>query len=632
MLKIMAGAILLLNLCALSATAEPLARPEILPVSPRVVALSPTDEFDEVATGLNATPLGAKIYFQGKPVGEAQVSGYSWSIKARPAGSTAQLSATTGAMVTYRPDKVGAYTIALVPLDTNNKPTTETSQVIYAETYAGVGTINTHATPKPIAPQCGTGFCHGGNNAEDRLNVLPEWQQSRHAHKLENHMNGVYGDHYATSCLPCHTTGFDADPAAVNGGFDDVAASLNYDLNQIPALVAESVAQQKPKFPELPAELQAKANIQCESCHGPGSQHPSNLPNANHGIAGADLDTRQCATCHDQPSRGGIDSRYVQWASSGHSQVHLIDDGAVARRTPCANCHTGEGFVNYRVKGIANSIPEKSHGATCSTCHDPHYSPNPSQLRLAGDFTFDTGDVFVSAGAGKTCMACHNSRVADLNKTVTTSYRGAHYGTQGDMLAGINGYAFDMAFNKNSAHYAAVEDTCVHCHMAATPPNAAMGGHTFAMRDDANTTINVVNACQECHGGLATYNRKARGDYDGDGVVEGIQDEVKGLQAILREGILARFSGTSIDPASGRIAISATDFDKLTTAQKGALYDFNFVWVDGSYGVHNASYAVQLLQRAYFGVYGEWIKIKYPKMVLRGPVQINHVEDWAIYG
>ena len=418
---------------------------------------------------------------------------------------------------------------------------------------------------------------------------------------------------------------------AKNGGFDDAATSLNYDLNQIPALVAESVAEQKPKFPELPAELQAKANIQCESCHGPGSQHPSNLQNANHGIAGADLDTRQCATCHDQPPRGGINSKYEQWASSGHSQIHLIDNGAVAKRTPCANCHSGEGYVSYRIDGISTTIPPTPHGATCSTCHDPHYSPNESQLRLDGGFFFDTGDYFATAGAGKTCMGCHNSRVSDLNRTVTTSSRGAHYGPQGDMLDGVNGYSFDMAFNKNSAHYQVVENTCVHCHMAATPPNANMGGHTFAMSDDANTTINVVNACQECHSGLETYNRKARGDYDGDGVVEGIQDEVKGLLDILGEGILARFAGTSIDPVTGRITISSTDFGKLTTNQKGALYDFNFVWSDGSFGVHNTSYAVQLLQRSYFGVYGEWIKIKYPKMVLRGPVQINRADDWAIY-
>ena len=33
--------------------------------------------------------------------------------------------------------------------------------------------------------------------------------------------------------------------------------------------------------------------------HGPGTSHPAHLPDADHGIAGADLGVAQCAQCHD---------------------------------------------------------------------------------------------------------------------------------------------------------------------------------------------------------------------------------------------------------------------------------------------------------------------------------------------
>jgi hypothetical protein len=52
---------------------------------------------------------------------------------------------------------------------------------------------------------------------------------------------------------------------------------------------------------------------------------------------------------------------------------------------------------------------------------------------------------------------------------------------------------------------------------------------------------------------------------------------------------------------------------------------------DGSYGVHNTAYAVQLLQRSYYGVYGRSIQQDYPQIALRGPVQRNSAGNWTIY-
>lgn len=241
-------------------------------------------------------------------------------------------------------------------------------------------------------------------------------------------------------------------------------------------------------------------------------------------------------------------------------------------------------------------------------------------------------------------MRCHNSRVADVEQTVQTSRRGAHHGPQADMLLGINGSDLGLTFDPNSAHTTGVEDTCVQCHMAESPEEgiapdlaATVGEHSYAMRDhgvaeDPNDDlINAANACAICHSGLDTYDRLARGDYDGDGAVEGIQTEVTGLFDLLRPRILTSMPGAEVSAESGKIELGSADFEALGPLQREALYNYNFVWEDGSLGVHNTSYAVQLLQRSYFGVFERSISSDFPQIELRGPERVNDALAWRRY-
>jgi mono/diheme cytochrome c family protein len=194
------------------------------------------------------------------------------------------------------------------------------------------------------------------------------------------------------------------------------------------------------------------------------------------------------------------------------------------------------------------------------------------------------------------------------------------------MLMGAGGVSFDLPFEVENTHGIVVPDSCASCHMAdgigepgeLNPP--LVGLHTFAMRDPENNAINADNACATCHSGLDTYDRTAGGDYDGNGLVQGVQTEVEGLLTIMRSGILSTMPGTSAT-AGGYINITSGGFNALAQQQKQALYNYNFVAKDGSRGVHNTSYAVQLLQRSYYGVFGKPITQDYPNIDLRGPVQ-----------
>ncbi|MCB2153758.1 hypothetical protein KQI84_02635 [bacterium] len=622
---------LLSSLLVSAAPAQPLADIELLAVSPRDIAAAPDDEFTEVYSGLPIVGIGQLVYLEADPASGATISGYEWALTPSMVGSSAALSSNTGDMVTFRPDMRGDFTVTLTPLDGSANPTESVNVLIRAGEWMGAGVFNTWEPPAPYPPNCGTSCCHD-DNANDRLNKLGDWITSGHAVKFQRDLNGETTNHYSESCLECHTVGFNLNPAAVNNGFDDIADMLSYPLSNIPDLVNDAYNNNDPHWADLPAELQGHGSIQCENCHGPGSQHLGNIREDDSGIAGVDFGLGQCAQCHDSAS--GHQQGFYQWGTSAHMISAEAAGGHAGETGSCTACHTAEGFKNIQVDGDAPVDLHGALGVTCTGCHDPHNSDNPHQLRLAGDFDLPSGDTFEDPGLGGLCGRCHNSRVEDVDATALGSFRGAHHGPQADMLLGKNAADFGLDFVGNSAHTTIVEDTCVACHMAdgvgsgLTPP--LVGEHTYSMRDTNGTadegddTLNVVNACGECHSELATtYDREARGDYDGDGTVEGIQSEVEGLLEIIADGLLndpthgSKFSLGS----DGTIGISQGDFATLPDGLKYARYNYNYVVDDGSRGIHNTSYAVQSLQRAYFGIFNRPITDDYPEMDLRGPVQ-----------
>lgn len=627
--KRLALAILLL-LPAYFANAQAIGHVEVLSVSPRDVEASPSDVFDEVASGLNVVGIEEKVYLEAVPAHGATLGGATWALTGKPSGSGAVLSDTSGTLITLVPDVPGTYIVQLTPLNNLQQPTQAVEQLIYAGQWVGAGVFNSNGTPDSTIPHCGNSCCHS-ESEQPRLNIVDQWIGTNHANKLQLHLGGQRGANYEVSCLPCHTVGF--KDSAMNGGFDDIAAAINYDLNQIPALVAQAANQQVDNWPQLPAALQSHASIQCESCHGPGSNHLGNILETGHGIGGVDLSPKQCAQCHDSSRPEG--QGFYQWSSSSHPVTAELSEGHVAESDTCRLCHTGEGFVYGRVEGLPiPQLPtEEYHGTTCSTCHDPHGSPNEHQLRVVSNFTIPSGVTVQNPENSGACVRCHNSRIANGETTSQTSTRGAHYGTQTDIYVGSTAADFGLPFIGNSAHTTIVDGMCVTCHMAETPEGEpGVGGHSYAIRDTRGTAtqdddfVNAHNACGACHAELSTsVDRTARGDYDGDGAVEGIQSEVKGLLTVLRTRILATMAGTSVNASTGKIDITTPGFNALSPDQKRALYNYNLIWLDGSYGVHNTSYSVQVLQRSYFGAFGHTITDDYPNIDLRGPVQASTV-------
>jgi hypothetical protein len=122
------------------------------------------------------------------------------------------------------------------------------------------------------------------------------------------------------------------------------------------------------------------------------------------------------------------------------------------------------------------------------------------------------------------------------------------------------------------------------------------GGHTFEM---SSTKGDLVAACQQCHGPSITSFNFPLQDYDGDGVVEGVQTEVQHLMDKLST-LLPNANGV-ID---GQVKVPSPA-KTWKAPQVEAAYNYLFVQSDGSLGIHNTAYAVGLLKASIANLTGD---------------------------
>ncbi|MFC1712828.1 FlgD immunoglobulin-like domain containing protein [Candidatus Poribacteria bacterium] len=310
-----------------------------------------------------------------------------------------------------------------------------------------------------------------------------------------------------------------------------------------------------------------------------------------------------------------------QWMMSGHN----FDPGhtSATTRASCVECHDSASFVKIRVMGEelpiddggtpedtsddgpADLEEQAAFGHVCTTCHDVNNPTNILALHLTGDVTLPAyGDV-VSAGVSAACMECHNGRRTNPEEYVLGSRRGSHHGPQADILTGTGAIDFGETLG-SSLHTSVVTHGCVECHMAAGPPDGdrgddMVGEHTFKMRWDGGTPDNPTDdienltSCRKCHAGIDTFNIPAKGDYDGDGEMEGVQDEVAGLL----EAVAAELPQNE----DGEVSLPS-DLELTTVEQRMANFNYVMVLEDRSLGIHNTAYAVQALRVAYKGLTG----------------------------
>lgn len=304
-----------------------------------------------------------------------------------------------------------------------------------------------------------------------------------------------------------------------------------------------------------------------------------------------------CITCHSG-NHHPFDQDFLM---AGHNFDPSTAAHGASGIPGCNACHSGNGFIaKYKPGFTWDGDPQQ---VSCAACHDPHETKNPYQIRTLDPYTSVVANgeshEIVVTGNGQLCVQCHHARRGP-DQQVLTGY--AHFGPQGspqgDMIAGVSGYedlnGFDFTRNRKTSHYL-IKEACVTCHMHAEPYPNANTGHSF---------IATTAACRDCHGVLESFDDiKANDDFDGNGLVEGIQREVHGLLDLLSSELVA----AGLDSTGGVAAgLSATVNDTLADGSqkpenirlRRAGYNYVFVMNDGSFGVHQPVYTVQLLQQS----------------------------------
>jgi Doubled CXXCH motif (Paired_CXXCH_1) len=637
------GVVLMTMATAISASAATALNGQLVlrPFTPGDVSVYKLPATTEASPGLTTVGIGSPIYLEAdinSAIAPSNVVSVTWVLTNRPSSSTAFLttsplgtdvpvydvsaraSTQVASRMLLRPDVVGQYTV-IATIVTSGSGSTNVTKTITAGTYMGVNTCV---------------LCHSGSVVA--TNTYTTWQTTAHAHIFTDGINGVLGT-YRSSCLPCHTVGYNANTNVVvnpvNGGFDDVAKQLGWTFPTV--LAPTNWAYMQAVYPSL-ANL---ANIQCENCHGPGSEHASSFGKTN--LISKSVNSGDCNQCHDAPTHHIYGT---QWYTSRHA----LTTGPSSIN--CQPCHSANGFiaradVNTNGSYAVTATPNTTFASiACQTCHEPHGATvpadNPHLLRSLGAVTMPDGTVVTNAGFGALCLQCHQVRNGSATIQLANypigkptwfggSSFGVHDGPQGDMIEGVNAHTYGKTI-PSAAHRTAVTNLCVGCHMQTAnygdPAYLQAGGHTFGMTYNVVTTngttlvtnsYDKVDVCVQCHGQIDSFDM-VRGDLNGDGVIEGVQTEVQKLLNKLSTMLPnSTYQANGNYVADGLVKTSVSFKTNWPSKFLKAGYNWQFVNNDGSKGVHNAPFAVGLLKASMADLTGDanndtlpdWWQIQY---------------------
>ncbi len=273
--------------------------------SDRAVAISETDMFDVAYNGSQNVGVNSKVYL--KVTLDSAFTSPAWTFPTKPSGSASALSSALvlddmNQIISFTPDVKGKYVVE------------------FSQGAGDIVTITINA-----GTYLGGASCSGCHSAQ-----ATKWNGTGHATTLSTELKGEGSTFFTAECVSCHSTGYDVN--ASNNGFDDRDFVFP---NTLSPESYQAVLTNSPEAMKL-------ADVQCEACHGPGSQHMGNT--ADFKIA-TSISSDNCAICHDSGEHNVLPA---QWDVSRHGNPTTVERGSSAS---CAPCHSGSGFIAYVKNG-----------------------------------------------------------------------------------------------------------------------------------------------------------------------------------------------------------------------------------------------------------------------------------------
>ena len=351
----------------------------------------------------------------------------------------------------------------------------------------------------------------------------------------------------------------------------------------------------------LNSTVHQQVGVQCENCHGAAANHAANdYDPTTRPIV--DYAGTLCGTCHTGPQH----PTYPEWQASGHATV-VEDLNPPDRIDSCGRCHSGSVRVNL-VEGTPLPVGNANVPLGCPTCHQPHQlTGNLVQLRnplfSTNDYFLTTTSVFSNSYNPNVnlCAQCHNHRGA----AYTNSSEPPHTSPQYNILLGTVG-----ELDSGSAQYQPRLPRAVHYQPVRRLPYAeprrmsdaaqpAVTGHQMV--------VNSYNVCAQCHGSADTASNLVV-------FVSGLfTNQIQTVQAELNEWATNQAPAILGTAEYGTRAWEYTTPGTLSPGGPGpnaaqqalipvniqkARFNLYLVLYDGSFGVHNPLYLLDLLDTA----------------------------------
>lgn len=285
--------------------------------------------------------------------------------------------------------------------------------------------------------------------------------------------------------------------------------------------------------------------VGCEACHGPGQEHIADGGNPDKVVSSSSADI--CGRCHSN-SQYGDNSKWIKVYRPGMrlSEIDGFNPVPVAPdKIPPAvnNMHPAMTYNMWLASGhsrkpdrdIKVGTMDWEDPVACVACHDPHYSNNLYQLRMKRN---------------EICVSCH---------------------LQGEVLKGRGAKGIEETRNLHTP------TPCFACHMTE-------GNHLMKVirPDSPDLAEDRFDSCTVCH---KVGSRQERADQMNDWEawymesMGPLQEDLKAVEILLEKnpGLMN---------------------DELKVKMEDIKSNLSIIIEDGSKGVHNLDYALEIMALA----------------------------------